>query len=423
MNQAFARHPSRPVLVRHVSGLSVVLALIAGCSMVGFSRIAQAQSVSAADEVMRFNYANDEFLCATVRLFDEKFVFLVDTGTSVTLIDSRFQNRLGLPVKESRQGQTASRTIPLSFYRSPKLSIVADESQMEIKVPFVGVQDFGSLQAALDQPVMGLIGMDFLKDHVLRIDSDAHYVALVRKPRDTPAEVKHIDFNSPTAIRPSIRFLIPDDQYHNVFIDTGGVNGDLSLEATVFRKLQKKRRIFIDGESVVAELGGFAASQNGVLDKVELGEIQLTNVPVESGAVNLIGLSFLERFETEFDFPNRKAYFRPGKRLHGPNRMNLSHFGVKTVHEKLVVAGCRGIAHDAGIRVDDVLVRIDGRPAREMTISQFRRLQCMPDTELHLGFERDGKTFDVSLNLKQPPNPFPDNAEGSAEPPGNGNRR
>jgi predicted aspartyl protease len=380
-----------------------------------YAAAADEQTAAAADELLRCQYVEEELICTKVKVFGEEALFVIDTGASMTILDRRFENRLGKRRDDARPVQTPTGIISMASYDSPVMKIVTGDTEMDLSVAAVGIADLRIFLTATDQPIAGFIGMDFLKKHVLRVNIDEGYAALVHAPRDTPAEMKHISFDKLNL--PTVRLRISDDQFHEFPLDTGNCNQCLSLGLPLFRKLKQKGRIIADGGSVVVGAAGFANAQPGFLDHAEMGNIVLRNVVVSSGQLNLIGLQFLERFEVEFDFPNRKAYFRPGKRLQNPPRKNLSHFGVKIVDDKLVVIGCRGIAEDAGIRVDDVLVRINGRPAREMTISAFRRLQCIDDTKLNLQFERLGESFDISLKLKQPPNPFPDHVDNSAETP------
>lgn len=398
--------------------LSIVL-LVGFCVIDALASAAAGQQTPASDELMRFPFVDGDFFCATVKMFDEKVNLVVDTGATSTVLDEQFRQRLGSRLAESETAQTMSGKVSVSCYRAPQMTMISGESQVELELPRVWVANFSSVQSMSDRRIAGVLGMDVLKDYVLRLNFDEEYAALVSAPRETPAEVTRIDFGNgaPLTIRPSIRMLISNDQFHNLRIDTGGITSDITLEPKLFRKLCTSGKISVEGQAVGADLTGFSASTSGELDKVELGNFVLTNVDVGVGAQNQFGLKFLQRFETELDFPNRKAYFRPGKRLHQPTLKNLSNFAVRIVDKTLVVAGCRGIASDAGIRDDDILVKINNHPAREMTISEFRHLQCVPDSELLLVFERDGKRFDVALKLKRPQVKISEpSSKGSDEP-------
>ena len=388
--------------------ITFALALMVSCWFRGLSAPAWAQSAPVAEELLRCQFVEEEYICTTVKIFDEEALFVIDTGASTTALDTRFQNQLGKPLVADKLVRTPIGDASTSFYTSPVMRIVNGDSDVDLAVPTVAAFDLSFIRSATDQPVAGVIGMDFLKKYVLRLNFDDGYAALVHTPCGTPAEIQRITFDKSGT--PSVRLRISDDNFHDIFLDSGS-NLGLELEHVLFRKLTKKRRIVVEGGLLVVAAGGFANSQPGTLDQVELGNIRLRNVDVSTSQRSKAGLKFLERFEAEFDFPNRKAYFRPGKRLHNPPRTNLSRFACKIVDDKLVVVGCRGMAQDAGVRVGDILVKINGHPAREMTISAFRSLQCRPDTELNLRFERADESFDVSLKLKQSPNPFPDDTE------------
>jgi PDZ domain len=190
-----------------------------------------------------------------------------------------------------------------------------------------------------------------------------------------------------------------------VLVDTG-CNTGVSIEHKLFEKLVLKKRIAIDGVAIDAGVGRTIESRRGILDRIEIGEFELRNLKVEPSLENSVGLGFLERFETELDFPNLKAYFRHGKSFHLSERHNLSEFGVALKNEKLTVVGVRGVAKESGIELNDVVTQINGRPASSLSISKFRVIQTEPDTELKLTLERDGKPYQVALKLKRKPDPF-----------------
>ncbi len=391
-----------------------VLALLVVCCIGGSTVASQAQSNEPAEEIaefVKFPLTDEEVIYAKVKLFDEEANFAIYTGCWATVLDARFQKRLGKRVGHPTLGFTDDDPALLPFFRSPTMKIVNDDSETAVVIDSVAAGDIESIQSLVGRPIAGEIGMDFLKSYTLRLNPDAHYAALVRTPRNAgnmDGEVLRINCGSEKTMKPSIRLRISDTEFHDIFLDTGAMSTELGLEPALFKRLVKTKRIVEDGGLIVVGLINFAKFQSGILDQVELGNIRLRNVRVHTETENLIGLKFFQRFETDLDFPNRKAYFRPGKRIRGPFSTNLSHFAVKIVNNKLVVVGCCGIAQDAGIRVNDLLVQINGRPAGEMAISEFRCLQCQSDTELNLRFERAGEPVDVSLKLKRPPDPFSD---------------
>jgi hypothetical protein len=186
MNQIRQQHcePSsgQPILGRLQWQSIVALTMVAVCHVHGFSVAALGQADPAADELARFRWVDEEMICVRVKLFNEEALFVLDTGASYTCLDIQFQNRLGKRLKREL-AQTAIREEFISFYRSPVMMIITDKSEMELIVPNVGVVDLKSIRSFTDQPIAGLIGIDFLKNHILRLNFDERYAALVRAPR------------------------------------------------------------------------------------------------------------------------------------------------------------------------------------------------------------------------------------------------
>ena len=72
----------------------VSLALGVICWLDRISVTVLAQPEPATDEVVRFQVVDEEMVCVSAKLLNEKVLLLVDTGSSITMLESWFQDRL-----------------------------------------------------------------------------------------------------------------------------------------------------------------------------------------------------------------------------------------------------------------------------------------------------------------------------------------
>ncbi len=362
-------------------------------------------------ESERFAFDQEQLITVAVEVFGEKCSFVLDTGCSYSAVDKIYVERMGKVLTEQMIG-TATSEKRVSFFKAPTLKIGTTAPELIETLTAIQALDLSQIRSAFGSGINGIIGMDVLGNRILKISGDGKYCSFVGVHQDHPSQItERIVFEKMSPTTPRLRMRVSDEGFHSMTIDTG-TNAVVSLEHRLFEKLRQKGRVAIEGGALVAGLGETIESKRGILDRIELGHFEVRNVRVRSGTQSVIGLGFLERFETEFDFPNRRAYFRPSKRFHLPERHNLSEFAVAIKNEKLTVVGVRGIAKDAGIQINDIVTQINGNPASELSISKFRVIQTEPDTELNLTLEHADKPYKVGLKLKRKADPFPSATHG-----------
>jgi hypothetical protein len=118
-------------------------------------------------------------------------------------------------------------------------------------------------------------------------------------------------------------------------------------------------------------------------------------------ADGVLGSGFLRRFTVGFDFDGRVMYLRPNSRLAQPQSFDASGVGFirrggrHVVYE--VIADSP--ASEAGVRVGDVLLEIDGRTATPLTAIEIRELLTAAGTTRRLLIQREEHTVTILLAL------------------------
>jgi predicted aspartyl protease len=355
------------------------------------------------NEVERFYREPFGAICVPVQIWGETELFILDTGASVTVLDKKFEPQLDEVIKKGI-AITASSEKRVTVFSNPEILIGKNLLKLAEATSRTLCMDFSQIQAVTGSEYVGIIGMDFLASRVLRINFDEDYAALLRNPTNQTRHEERIRYGRRGT--PAILLEVTGDGFHSFMIDTGKF-GIATLKSELFKKLEMLGKISIEEKGKAIGFSGEFEARFGILEELKLGPYRLRNLRISEGHQNLIGLRFLEYFDTELDFPNQRAKFRPGKKFGFPQPRNLTGFGVKRVENRTFTWDLESSAESAGIREGDEILRLNGTLAVEFSIPKIHGLFSEPDTDLILTLERDGKSFDITLNLKRKEDPFP----------------
>ena len=118
----------------------------------------------------------------------------------------------------------------------------------------------------------------------------------------------------------------------------------------------------------------------------------------------VIGSGFFKHFIVTFDYGRRQMWLEPASPL--PARQTYDASGVSFTHETNrrfrvhdVIPGTPAAA--AGIQKGDVLVSLDGRDARELTIGEIAALLSAPGATRRFVLMRNGVPHSIAVLLKE----------------------
>jgi predicted metalloprotease with PDZ domain len=119
---------------------------------------------------------------------------------------------------------------------------------------------------------------------------------------------------------------------------------------------------------------------------------------------NLLGLDFLSRHVVTLDFPHDKLYLKKGKSFDKSDEAGMC--GVSLVHSEGQVI-LTGVDKDrpaakAGIKVGDIILKLQGRDANTYQMWEIRDLlRSGPGKEIAMTLQRGKKTKDVVVALER----------------------
>ena len=345
--------------------------------------------------------------------------FLLDTGASGTSIDRAYAAQIGLIREGSFAVQGMGGSDEAAFARVGSIRVTAPGSGqgVELRDFRVGIVNLGEgHEEVLWRKMGGLIGYDFLSRFVVQIDYDTQVVTF-RDPRifEPPLDAAALEMKLLSGI-PTVTAELDQGCSGQFLVDVGNgfglvVHGSLTRRCGILRAVEKRKQVKVYGGGV----GSSFASWLARIDSLSIGPFAI-HEPIAGialatrgmvGSKDLagnIGNRVLERFRCTFDYGRRTLYLEPGKRF--AERDRYSRAGVMFLREPHRVSAWEILhgspADDAGLKADDEIVAIDGKPALDYTAEQMDRMFVDGEigTSHTLTIVHDGKTSKVTLTLQ-----------------------
>jgi predicted aspartyl protease len=306
-----------------------------------------------------------------VRLKGKVFRFLLDTGASVNVFDSSFRASLGDPV-DAAKFRTGGAALKLRLYRAPEAHLGALSISRDVPV---ACHDLTMLRTVTGSDVVGILGMSFLRSHVIRVDFDNGKLVVLE-----PAAGEHPEWGE------AVELSYDADGLPTVTARLGGVGIDLlvdtgtnmsgTLEGRSYAKMVRKNNARTTTTKVETATGTVKMSQARA-PVLSLGPFTYEGLIFGKGAPSSLGLAFLARHVVTFDFPTG---------------------GETSVH----AVDARSPAGEAGVRAKDVILRIGGDDAGRLELWEIGELlRSGHGKEIRMTIRRGEKVFDVSFRLKR----------------------
>jgi C-terminal processing protease CtpA/Prc len=158
-------------------------------------------------------------------------------------------------------------------------------------------------------------------------------------------------------------------------------------------------------------------SRVGRVQSVEVGGITferpITMLPLSeeamvgaSDAIGNIGGEIMRRFTVTLDYPRKRMILEPNAQRREPFDADMSGLGMRMGPDGSNALEVEWIQSDspaskAGVRPNDLIERIDGRPALEIGVSGLRAMSRR-DGERHvLSIRRGHQTLEVTLTNRR----------------------
>lgn len=340
--------------------------------------------------------AQGDCIVLPVTIAGKEYPFLLDTGSTNTVVDRELASELGGSVGENVAGG-ADGALVVQFLR-PK-PVLIGRIRITPTRPFVSA-DLTVLRRVAGREFRGVIGVDSLSDRVVQIDFDGGKLRfLAEVPPKFPRGTRAVPIiGDETVGGPCIRGTIRGNKETAFFVDTGDT-GSMSVTRDVVQLLISTRsgRIVDSGES--ASLAGVRPMRVARVESFSLGDWAFPGIVATESGSDRIGLGFLSRFQVTLDFVNDVMYLTPGKNFNKRDLRDWSGMKVLLIDGKVTVLKTKDAspARAGGILAGDVISAIDGEPAKKYSLFQLRNMLKERDT-VRLTIRRGDEELSIRLD-------------------------
>jgi hypothetical protein len=346
--------------------------------------------------------------------------FLLDTGASVTVLDSTFAATHGIRAAGSMttagvgsQGSAAFATVGTLAVRG------ADGDGVEVRDLQVGVMSVNPVFARYFwRDMAGILGYDFISRFVVTIDYDRGVLEL-----HDPATFAYAGHEAPLPMKlngvvPSVEGVL-DGRWRGDFRLDVGSSSTVDLHAPFAKSNDIERRLRHPRPVTGAGFGGQFATVLGRLHRMAIGPYEWSDpmvlvARVAAGSASAfasedfagnIGNRVLERFRVTLDYEHRRIWLEPGRRY--ADRDAFTRTGLLLgwyedhIEAESVLPG--SAAARAGVREGDRVTAVEGRAMAEWTPMALDELfERGPDgRRVAITVTRDGRAHALQMKLRE----------------------
>jgi hypothetical protein len=337
-------------------------------------------------------------------MFNEKHFFVVDSGSSTTVLDKSLLVRLGSPITAALADTPYQSDLPTSFYPAP--AIVLEDTLLPInKVVCI---DLRMARMISGEPCSGVLGMDVLSNYVVTMDFEKKEFLLgLNANAVAPADSITVSMVPVGENRCGVTAVLNDSHNFILMIDSGS-----SLSVSLNK--HDWDELFGSKAETVGRVSYFTGAGNKVeknrvarLESLKVGttvyrNLLCTEVP-NPNSVSHLGLAFLRQNSVILDFPARllhllKRKFPPAEE----DDMSGLHLLWQDGRVVIFAVDVGSPAESAGLKAGDQIMSVSGKSSDQLRMEQIRSVfQAGDGKKIDVTIKRAGKEFPVKITLKR----------------------
>lgn len=380
------------------------------------SAVVQTKLATIPIEIDSENYV---FIKARVN-GSEPLTFLLDSGAGSGLIlyfKAAESLRLTLQGKGKASGGGES-TFDTSLIKGATLSLGGVEITNQNFVVFPPDR----ARPASDRVVDGVIGYALFSRYVVEVDYQARVVNLYE-----PKTYQYTGSGQTIPIK--VQGNVPFAQIELPIAGRKALEGEFIVDMGAGRftvilntPVMESRNLLAVAQKTIEELGaqGVGGSVKllvGRWPEIRLGRFTFTSALIyfaqdqkgifaSSEFSGIMGGELLRRFKVIFDYAHKRMYVEPNSDLATPFEYDMSGIRVQTQNEDLKSFRVKRVAQnspafEAGVRVDDLILAVDGKPAAELTLTKINSMFQQEGVKHVLEIMSGGERKTIKFTLRR----------------------
>lgn len=357
-----------------------------------------------------------------VRIGDsDPLTFMLDCGSTQSLIDSEVADQLNLEMTGRRKGGRTSAGGQFSMRKAPRVSLDFGNYQFDMKNATVA-QFQKSSRVITGETVHGVIGQPFFKNATLEFDYVAQEL-IVHDPkkyryRGKGSELKiKFDRNFGNLPYTHVIFESKDGKEDKIkiFVDSGGV----TMGTCGFGSQRAIAAVIPADAPRVPAMGatGVADTAEGTMHSTFVARghrMRIGAYTVERPVIgcsnnlphNAFGAELMHRFDVVFDYERDRLIIEPNAMFENPIRMDTTGMMLiaspddASVRQVMFVVP-ESPAAEAGIQQGDQILKINDQAVAATSLSETRELFCLADEVHSLELKRGDEVFSTSFRTRE----------------------
>jgi predicted aspartyl protease len=386
--------------------LTLILAFfyLPSCSNVDLSVIKsgsvskRTQSVSSGKLII----AGDKlFVNIRINNSKKKFLFLLDTGATVSVIDTKIAKEFVLQREGSIDIMDA--TEDTSQIAISKLNI--DVYGARVEATPVSIFDISKLYPKLD----GILGHSFLRNFNVTIDFKKRLVSFATQTNKDDFKLDYqykLKLYHSSLSPPYIRLLLDDKFIVNAVVDTGAPY--IYLPSKYIKKLAKtEKKIKLKTNVSMAGMNGNVSDVDVIkVSKIAFGFFNkdliikdaLVFIPKNTSFMALIGNLFWKNYLVKINYLDGFLYLKKQNDIDYIDDIERFGLSIYLKNERIYVKSFEQINNKTSrpdIEKEDEIITVNGQASNEVGVLEY--LEYINKKTLYLRLSRNGKLHDVIL--------------------------
>jgi hypothetical protein len=360
---------------------------------------------------------SSNFVVVQARVNNSQPLWFIFASASTSVVDTATAKRLGLSVQNKEKLSATAGDVGEGLIHGVSLALPGITA-VNLTVAVLPL-DF--LSSILGERIAGIIGFDFISQLVVEVDYAGRKLNIYAPPTyrySGSGEVLALKFIDNQPFITAKITIEGRDAVEGMFEVETADSGILSVE----RSFSEAHQLLKSAKDLrLGHIGGgegtMSRTLQGRVKEIKLGRFAISNpivsfsqtdagkdaAPIGDGQ---LGGAVFRRFRVILDYSRRRMILEPNEHFFEPVEADMSGFELVVEGEDLKTLTINEVlanspASEAGVKEEDELTAINGRPVANFTLEQIRQMLKQEGKEVALSLKRGSQTLQVKLKLRR----------------------